>query len=145
MEKTARYDLPLLAVAQAAKEMTLNEALVGLDVAVQPVVRGIVDAPPAAPDPGEAWIVGETPTGAFVDHAHDLAAWTIGGWRFISPFEGMTAWRTDTHVSVRWRENEWTGGASIAPISGGAVIDSEARAAIETIVARLRLAGLTAA
>lgn len=145
MEKTARYDLPLLAVAQAVKEMTLNEALVGLDLAVQPVVQGVVNSPPVAPTPGQAWIVGPAPSGAFTDYADNLAAWTIGGWRFLSPFEGLTAWRTDADVIVRWRESAWISGAGIAAISGGTVIDAEARAAIETIVARLRLAGLTAA
>ena len=38
---TSRLGLPTLAAAQAQKEMTHNEALTLLDVAVQPVVAAV--------------------------------------------------------------------------------------------------------
>ena len=144
MERTARYDMPLLAVAQAAKEMTVNEALVRLDMAVQPVVQGITNSPPMAPGVGQGWLVGGAPNGAFADHAEDIVVWTTGGWRFLTPFEGMAVWRSDIGTVARWSGGQWIGGAAIATVTGGSVIDIEARAAIETIVARLRLGGLIA-
>lgn len=145
MDTTARFDLPLLAVAQAAKEMTVNEALTTLDAAVQPVVEGVATAPPASPVAGQGWLVEEGATGAFADRSGELAFWTAGGWRFVAPFEGMSAWRRDADVTVRRVSGAWQTGAAVSVPSGGSVIDVEARAAVESIVARMRAAGIISA
>lgn len=144
METTARFDLPLLAVAQAAKEMTVNEALTLLDAATQPVVDGEASAPPGSPAIGQGWLVGSGATGAFTGHAGAIAVWTAGGWRFIVPFDGMAVWRRDAGVSVRRAVGGWHSGVAVSVPSGGPVIDVEARAAIGTIIARLRDAGIIA-
>ena len=144
MEKTARLDLPLLSVAQAAKEITVNEALTLLDAVVQPAVEGDASAPPPAPAIGQGWLIGSSPTGVFGSHANSLAVWTAGGWRYVVPFEGMTVWRRDDGVVVRWRSGAWRGGDSVSVPIGGSVIDTEARVTIETIVARIRDFGIIA-
>jgi hypothetical protein len=145
MDMTARLQLPLLAVAQAGKEMTVNEAMTAIDIAAQAVVEGEASSPPAGPVAGQCWLVGGTPTGAFAGRSGAIAAWTEGGWRFLAAIEGMSVWRRDLAVVVRRRGAGWENGDAVAPVSGGAVIDAEARAAIATIVARLRAAGITAA
>jgi len=145
METTARLDLPLLAVAQAAKEMTVNEALTLLDAAVQPVVAGEAGAPPGSPAIGEGWLVGGGATGAFADREGALAIWTTGGWRFVAPFEGMMVWRLDAGVIARRASGACQSSAGVSVPSGGSVIDVEARATLGAIVARLRDFGITAA
>jgi len=145
MEMTARLDLPLLAVAQAAKEMTVNEALTLLDAAIQPVVEGELSAPPSHPEVGQGWLVGASGTGAFAGHPGAIAVWTKGGWRFVAPFEGLAIWDRGSGVIVRRQSTNWQRGAAVSVPSGGAVVDAEARAVIATIVARIRDFGIIAA
>jgi hypothetical protein len=65
---TERLGLPLLAAGQAQKELTHNEALSLLDVAVGRAAEsaGLV-TPPALPEPGQCWIVASGGTGHWED------------------------------------------------------------------------------
>ncbi|WBY07101.1 DUF2793 domain-containing protein [Sphingomonas sp. 7/4-4] len=90
---TPRLALPLLQPGQAQKEMTVNEAVARLDIAVQgAVIAAAIDAPPANPDPGDCWIVGSAPGGDWAGHAHEIAGWTHSGWLFVRPREGTQLW-----------------------------------------------------
>ncbi|CAM3167814.1 DUF2793 domain-containing protein [Sphingomonas antarctica] len=144
METTARFDLPLLAVAQAAKEITVNEALTAIDIAMQPVVEGELATPPPSPVVGQSWLVAAGGTGAFAGRDDSIAAWTEGGWRFIESFEGMAAWRRDGSFVVRKSAAGWYSSTSVAVPSGGSIIDVEARMAITAILMALRNHGLLA-
>lgn len=163
-DSSARLTLPFLAAGQAQKEMTVNEALTRLDIAVQAsVIAGGIDTPPAAPESGQCWIVGDAPTDEWSGRAGMLAGWTSGGWRFVRPVEGMTAWSaaegmTWRHIGGAWKAGELGGsrlviggvqvvGAqqpAIAAPSEGSVIDAEAREALASILAALRSHGLIA-
>lgn len=144
-EDTGRLALPLLAVAQAQKEMTHNEALARIDILAQPVVEAVAPATvPAAPMPGQCWIVGPTPTGAWAGQANALAGWTQGGWRFVAPFEGMSAWSVANQGMVRREGINWVVASrqpAVANPTGGLVVDTEARAAIFSILNALRSHG----
>jgi hypothetical protein len=163
-ETTDRLDLPLIATGQAQKEMTHNEALAALDIAVQPMVEAMgVDVPPASPAPGQCWIVGATPEGAWSGRARALAGWTASGWRFLAPRAGWTAWVAASGLTARYDGAAWSEGAVAAarieiggiqvvaaqqdaienPV-GGTVIDSEARDALSSILNGLRAHGLIA-
>jgi Protein of unknown function (DUF2793) len=157
-----RLKLPLLAAAQAQKEVTHNEALALADIALQAVVQAVAPASiPASPVVGQCWIVGATPTGAWAGNAGALAAWTSGGWRFLAPFEGMQAWSIADGVTVRRSAAAWTIGSLTATTlsvggeqvvgprrprvlapAGGSTIDTQARAAIATLIAGLETHGL---
>ncbi len=66
LPRTARYSLPLLALAQAQKEVTHNEALVLLDAMVHAaVVAGPVADPPSSPDEGQCWLVASGASGVW--------------------------------------------------------------------------------
>ncbi len=163
-DMTDRIALALIAPGQAQKEMTHNEALARLDIMVQPVVQAVAPAMvPANPVLGQCWIVGVAATGAWAGRDGALAAWTAGGWRFVTPFEGMTAWSiADAMVAIR-RGATWSIGevnarqirinairlltvqqSAIATPLGGTVIDSESRIAITNILGALRTHGLVA-
>lgn len=138
LPSTARLALPLLAMAQAQKEVTHNEALTLLDLLVQPVVEaGPQATPPATPDPGQGWIVGAGASGAWDGEGGALALWTAGGWRFVTPRAGMRTFRLSDGAWMRFDGAAWVEPGTIASPAGGATVDSEARAAIGALILAL--------
>lgn len=143
MPYSPRFALPLLAVAQAQKEMTHNEALTLLDAIVQATVEdGPLDTPATSPAPGQCWLVGAAPTGAWSGRAQALAVSTVGGWRFVTPREGMRAVRQSDGGWLVFRDGDWREPATVPPPSGGGVVDGEARAAIAAVILALGAHGL---
>jgi Protein of unknown function (DUF2793) len=161
-ETTARFALPFILPGQAQKEVHHNEALAAIDGALHACVEGDpADAPPADPAPGESWIVGDSPSGAWSGRSGALATWTGGGWRFAGPLPGMSAWHKGEGYWIHWTGTGWSdGGLPAAALriggqqvvgprlpdvpspSGGTVIDIEARSAIEGLIATLKSHGL---
>jgi len=162
MAGTPRLALPFLSVGQAQKEFTHNESLQTLDV----LVAGAVEQPPLATPPtsptlGACYIVGPAATDAWAGKSQCVAAWTSGGWRFISAVEGMLLYERTSGTWAAFRNGGWELGIAraaalvidgqqvvgprVAPIpspSGGSVIDSEGRAAIDAILGALTQHGL---
>lgn len=145
--------LPLLQPGQAQKELYHNEALALLDLIVPGTVRAIAAVPPATPQPGDAWIVGDGASGAWAGQERNLAGWTGGGWRFIAPREGLALWLSDSGVPARYRAGAWTTGANallggarptIAAPSGGGTADTQARATLAALLAALAALGIIA-
>ena len=159
---SARLALPMLEAGQAAKELTHNEALARLDLAVQASVVDVgLDEPPAQPFDGAAWIVGSTPGGAWTGHAGAIAGWTASGWRFVEAVEGMTVWVASAQLTAAYRSGEWSLGdlrctsvridgvpvvgaraPAVAEPTGGTIVDPEAQGAIAEILAAMRHHGL---
>ena len=164
-ETTSRHGLPMLQAGQAQKEVTHNEALVMLDLLAHPAVEALgAVTPPAAPEPGQAWIVGPDASGAWAGQEGALALWTAGGWRFAQARAGMLAWVKPDSLFAwfdgsAWRRDAWpaaglliNGQAVVGPRagaisepSGGSVMDVEARATLAQVLAVLRMHGLIAA
>jgi Protein of unknown function (DUF2793) len=160
-----RLKMPLLVAAQAQKEVTHNEALALADIAIQAVVQAVAPASvPASPAPGQCWIVGNAPTGAWAGQAGRIAGWTSGGWRFLAPFEGMQVWSVADGVAVRREGASWTIGVMtalalkvgniqvvgaqrlrVAGPTGGSTVDTQARSAIAALIAGLEAHGLFSA
>lgn len=159
VEETDRLALPLIAAGQAQKEIFHNEALSRIDILLcGSVISSGLDTPPASPLPGECWIVGPSPTGAWTGEAGAVAGWTAAGWRFIAPRAGMSLWDEAAGGAVTHDGSDWVpdalliGGVqvvgpqrpAIADPSGGATIDVQARTAVSDILASLRAHGLIA-
>ena len=163
-ETSARLALPLLQPGQAQKEMTHNEALALIDLAIGAHVLDIgVETPPATPAIGTCWIVGAAPTGAWAGHPQALAGWAAGGWRFVAATEGLTAWVDAAGLPARFVSGEWhlgelraarvliDGVAVVGPQAGaiadpanGTTVDAECRAGLSAVLAALRGHGLIA-
>lgn len=161
-EASPRLFLPFLVSGQAQKEMVHNEALQRIDALVQPVAQSAdVAAPPATPATGACWIVADAASGAWADHAGDIAQWTAGGWRFVRPAEGWRCHIVDRDAAMRHDGTAWIDeairsdgiyvdadklvGPRMADIdspTGGTVVDSEARAVINELLTVLRTHGL---
>lgn len=143
MPTTPRLALPLLAVSQAQKEVTHNEALTLLDALLHAAVEaGPLAAPPASPVTGQCWLVDAVPSGAWAGKGHAIAIWTAGGWRFAPPREGVTVVRLTDNMRLRFDGAAWVPPATVGMPAGGAIIDSEARSAISTLILSLAAQGL---
>jgi len=149
-------------VGQIDKATTHNEALAAIDLLIGAAVEGVlVDTPPASPVIGDCYIIGGAPTGAWAGNALALAGYTAGGWRFMPAIEGMCA--TDkssgqvaSFVGGSWEighvrasklsvDGDQVVGVRLTAVTnpvGGTTVDTEARAAIANILARLRTHGL---
>lgn len=165
MESTDRLSLPLLVPGQAQKELSHNEALQLLDVVVAAAVEEPArNDPPSAPNPGQCYIVGDTPSGDWSQHGGQLAAFTGAGWRFVAPAIGASVLVKTLGTSATYGVGGWELGtiradrvmvdgnqvvgarsAAVADPAGGTVIDAEARAALIGILSALRQHGLISA
>lgn len=162
MSATPRLQLPFLFVGQAQKEFTHNEALQTLDLVVACTVQGPPQSdPPSAPQLGTCYIVGTAAAAAWAGRDRCIAGWSTGGWRFIAPQEGMSAYEAVSGISYLFRAGEWEAGIvragsleiggqkvvgarapAIANPTGGGTVDIEARVALEALLATLREHGL---
>lgn len=159
---TPRTGMPLLVAGQAQKEISHNEALTLADALMVPVVQAVAPATvPPSPTAGQCWIVGTSPTGAWLGHANEFACWTEGGWRFVSPIDGFLVWSIADSMQFRFDGTGWIKGIAnasayhvdgtrvlsarqnaIAGPTGGSVVDSETRIVVNAIIAALRAHGL---
>lgn len=164
MTQSQRIGAPFIEPAQVDKSTTHNEALTILDIAVCAAVDGfLLDSPPASPAAGDCYIVGADPSGAWDGQALALAGYTVGGWRFITPFLGLSvldkasgqvavfeagAWELGhvraTTLSIAGDQVVGARLASVDDPSGGTTVDAEARDAIAAVLDRLRVHGLIA-
>lgn len=142
-DATPRFHLPLLFVGQAQKEPFVNEALTRLDILLHGRVQGQASVPPASPAAGECWLVGTEPAGAWEGEAGSIAGWAGTHWMFAAPLPGMQVW-DDSRQAFLTFSSSWTGAQAPSVPAGGTVIDSEARAAIASLVNQLRQAGFLA-
>ena len=129
----------MLHVGQAQKEIFHNEALYILDNIVAPVVQDIETDPAIlSPEPGESWIVGIDPIGLWTAQENKIASWSENGWRFMEPKAGMLVMDTQAGCFRIFQESSWFVSNSLSGISGGTVVDDEARTAISSIIDLLR-------
>lgn len=141
---TPRHGLPNLFSAQAQKEFTVNESLARIDALLHPAIEGEANDPPAAPADGEMWLVGSQPTGAFFDHAGELASWQAGNWIFATPRVGLVVFDKAAGQMARF-DGAWHSATSVTLPNGGTVEDVEARTAISQLVTALVAAGILVA
>ncbi len=141
--ETARHELPLLAVSQAQKEITHNEALVRIDALLHPLVESVQSNPPDSlteANVGMCWLVSPSPGGLWSTEADSLAIWIGSGWRFCKASEGMRV-RIRSGVNLTYMENAWISPPIIVNPANGTVVDVEARQAIASLLIYLRLIG----
>lgn len=144
--QTGRHQLPMLAVSQAQKEITHNEALVLIDALLHMAIEGVSSAVPPVVDTdiGKCWLVGNAPTTAWTGQADTIAVYIGGGWRHIAPQDGMRIWNRSNGRHMFRIDGQWLDGPAIANPSNGSVVDIEARTALAAILQYFRLIGLLA-
>ena len=162
MVGTPRLGLQFLSAGQAQKEVTVNSSLSALDIMVACAVEEPArSAPPPAPVVGACYLVSSDPTGAWAGKSQCVACFMSGGWQFVQPTAGFRAYVRSVGSFAVYRDGQWElgvirgaavvlggqqvvgeRGPAIATPAGGAVIDLEARAALESMLSVLRQHGL---
>lgn len=140
---TPRFALPLLYVAQAQKEVVVNEGLALADALLHCAIEGVATTPPASPVDGSNWLVGASATGAWAGQDGNLACAQNGNWIFVAPRDGMVVLNRANGQAQRYF-GSWKAPATPASPSGGTVVDDVARTAINTLITALKTAGILA-
>ena len=136
-----RYALPLLHVAQAQKEVFVNEALSRCDMLLHATISGERASPPEDPKPGESWLVAEGATDAWSGRDASIAGFHGGNWLFVEPREGLRVFDLSTRqerlFDIFWRK-------AVLPVEplGGITVDVQARATIAELIAVLQVLGI---
>lgn len=137
-----RLGLPLLFAGQAQKEVFVNEAFSLLDGLLHCAVQNQLAAAPTTPADGQAWLVASSPSGEWAGRAGQIALRQGVQWLYVLPQDGMHLLNVATGQTLRRAGGIWRAPAAPSSPSGGAVIDSEARVAISSMIAALREAGI---
>jgi Protein of unknown function (DUF2793) len=141
---SARHQFPYLAVAQAQKEITHNEALLMVDALLHPVVEAELNTTPTitvGTQKGLCWLIGTAPNGVWINKAAHIAYWTGEGWRYFAPVEGMHIRNKSLDADQIWSSGSWITPGVIANPVGGTVIDIECRAILTDLLSLLRSTG----
>ena len=76
-------------------------------MALQAAVEGAPTATaPEAPQPGQCWVVAPGAAGDWAGRENQIASWTAGGWRFVEPTAGFTAWDLVSNHALRWEREQ---------------------------------------
>lgn len=144
--ETSRHALPLLAVSQAQKEITHNEALFRIDALLHSVVIDELSTPPVVvnADAGKCWLVAPSATGDWLGRGGQIALWAGGSWRFQQPSEGMRVRQLSIGADRSWSAGSWRSAPTISDPANGATIDVEARQSLVTLLQYFRSIGLIA-
>lgn len=160
MPETPRLALPLIAAGQAQKDVTHNEAVLALDRLVALVVtsRSLL-LPPSVPQLGACFIVPAAGAVAWGHPAGTLLHWQGAAWLAETPRDGQIALLADEGLMLihcgSWRDQWPIAGLvvsgrtvlAVPPVNlvaptGGAIIDSEARAVLAALLAALQQQGI---
>lgn len=140
---TARFELPLLSISQAHKEVTHNEALVRIDALLHAVVVDrLAQAPVAAEDDvGKCWLVDDGASGVWSGKSGQIAIWVGADWRYARPTEGMRVRLHTAQSDLVHVQGTWISAPAIADPAGGLTVDAEARTAIKLLLDHFRSLG----
>ncbi len=114
MSTSPNLQLPYIDANQNQKTVTHNAALRMLDALVNLHVASIaLQAPPAAPNDGQCWIVASGGAGAWLGKDLNVAAWQDGAWIFYPPNPGFVAYVDALQAMLVWNGSAWV------PLLGG--------------------------
>jgi hypothetical protein len=123
MARTAQFELPLVAPAQAQKHVTVNEGLARLDAVAQlRVTSSTLATPPAAIVDGASYLVPTSAAGAWGGYSGLIAVGANGGWVFLAPKVGWQAWDESTGARLLYDGVGWIPDAIAASAHGAATI-----------------------
>lgn len=126
MSDTEQLNLPLLSSSQAQKHVTVNEALTRLDGMVQLRLLSITQTvPPAIFAEADCFGVPTGATGAWAGEDGKVAMAINGGWDFITPKRGFSAFVIDASAAAVHDGTDWrVGGLTFTPNRAGLNVSS---------------------
>ncbi|MEM6475417.1 MAG: DUF2793 domain-containing protein [Pseudomonadota bacterium] len=138
---TPGFAIPLLFAGQSQKEFFINQAFGLIDSFMQRAVVESTDTTPTAPEEGSAYRVLANASGAWSGYDDAIAIYIGGAWQFVTPTQGMAVFDRAAEKWLVFRST-WVSAEAQTPPVGGAVVDSEARVAIDNLVNALRAVGV---
>ena len=113
MHSTSQLGLPLVMPAQAQKHVTVNEAFVRLDAAVQMrFERTTLQAPPTDAAEGQCFLVPPGAAGEWAGVSGMIAARSNGGWVYLTPSPGWTGWDLELAKPIVFRWSRLVAGTT---------------------------------
>ncbi len=91
--------------ADAVNKWQLDTQALGM-IWLPPVIN-ILNTPPEAPNSGDRYIVGTSPTDAWVGHGNAIAVWGGASWSYTAPTTGNSAWVTALSAGYNWNATAW--------------------------------------
>jgi hypothetical protein len=104
---TPNLALSELVAHQAQPHLTLNSALRRIDALVQASCLTQTNTPPGSPTDGDRHLVGTSPTGDWVDHANDIAAYIGTNWVYLTPAYGWITYLQSSSVLKMYSASGW--------------------------------------
>lgn len=108
--KTQNLQLPYIASGQSQKHVTYNDAMTHVDTLVHlSVITHDTTEPVMSPQNGDCYLIPDTPSGDWVNHANQIATWVNDAWIYHTPLEGWTLWnkaasRHFVYVNGQWED-----------------------------------------
>lgn len=85
------------------------------------------NAPPGSPATGDTYLVGTSPSGAWVGHAKDIAEWNGSAWVFTDGVQGDFLYNATTALTYIFRSGNWVQTTGIPALNNGNTISSGLR------------------
>ncbi|MDS9466010.1 DUF2793 domain-containing protein [Paracoccus sp. MBLB3053] len=124
---TANLELPLLLPAQAQKHVTVNDAMMRLDGAIDLVLQSLSRAmPPDTVEDGQCWGVPMGASNAWEGQGGKIAIGSNGGWIFARPKLGRRALVADRGVQAIHDGSQWVLGAVTLGSHGSGLLTGQA-------------------
>jgi hypothetical protein len=77
------------------------------------------NAPPGSPATGDTYLVGTSPSGAWVGHAKDIAEWNGSSWDFTDGVQGDFLYNATTALTYIFRSGNWVQTTGIPALHNG--------------------------
>ena len=138
---TPNLRLPLLIAGQAQKEFFVNQALGILDALQRAAVAASQAEPPAQADEGDCYRVTAPALSDWAGCEDHIAVRIGDSWHLVPPRDGMRLYDAAAGEQLFYRAG-WHNAQNPALPVGGAIIDVEARTALEQLVITLQNAGV---
>ncbi|MGV8988253.1 MAG: DUF2793 domain-containing protein [Cypionkella sp.] len=107
--KTTLQLLPLIQPAQAQKHVTVNAAIMALDVLVQTSVKSrTLTAPPVLATAGDSYLIANGATGDWLGQDHSVAVYSGVYWDIYLPKTGWRVWVEDEQTEAVFDGADWS-------------------------------------
>ncbi len=130
---TPTFAFPLLFQGQSQKEFFVNQSLCLLDTLIRHSVTESRSAPPASALEGQAYRIVGPGSGAWSGRADQLAMRIGGSWHFVAPTAGMALFDEAAAQWLVYRAG-WSNIQLPATLTGGTVIDTQARELLTQLI-----------
>jgi len=82
------------------------------------------NAPPGSPATGDTYLVGTSPSGAWIGHAKDIAEWNGSSWDFTDGVQGDFLYNATNALTYIFRSGNWVQTTGIPALNNGNTISS---------------------